>query len=326
MNGYLFAYFTGEEKDGEQIYFAVSEDGLFWEDLNGKKPVLYADKGAKGVRDPFLVTSPKRDRFYLIATDLCIGREEDWEKAQYRGSKSIAVWESEDLVRWSEQRLIPAGDPGWGCVWAPEAIYDREKEAFFVYWSSMTREEGREWKQKIYGAYTRDFTSFTQRELYLEKEHHVIDMTVIQEGGNYYRFLKDETRKRLFMEVGESLQDQRFRQISSRVLSDLYGVEGPQIYPLGEGRWCLIADRFASKQGYVPMVTENLNSGEFRILEKQEYSFGECRKRHGGVLPVTGEELCRLRETYGEKRQRSQGGLCCLKKGVTGQPGKHNRC
>ena len=40
--GYLFAHFTGEQKDGEQIYFSLSRDLLHWEDLNGgrKKPVL----------------------------------------------------------------------------------------------------------------------------------------------------------------------------------------------------------------------------------------------------------------------------------------------
>ena len=32
--GYLFVHFTGEQPGGEQIYFAVSEDGLHWKDLN----------------------------------------------------------------------------------------------------------------------------------------------------------------------------------------------------------------------------------------------------------------------------------------------------
>lgn len=38
--GYLFVHFTGEEKLGEQIYFALSRDGLHWMDLNEGKPVL----------------------------------------------------------------------------------------------------------------------------------------------------------------------------------------------------------------------------------------------------------------------------------------------
>lgn len=58
MAGYLFVHFTGEHKDGEQIYFFVSRDGLHWTDLNGGKPVLYSHIGECGVRDPFPVKNP----------------------------------------------------------------------------------------------------------------------------------------------------------------------------------------------------------------------------------------------------------------------------
>ena len=49
MAGYLFVHFTGEQKDGEQIYFSVSRDGLHWTDLNNGKPVLYSHIGECGV-------------------------------------------------------------------------------------------------------------------------------------------------------------------------------------------------------------------------------------------------------------------------------------
>ena len=98
MSGYLFAHFTGEHKDGEQIYFSVSRDGLHWKDLNGGKPVLYSGLGTRGVRDPFLVRDPGKKKFYLIATDLRIESGCGWEKAQYEGSRDLIVWESEDLV------------------------------------------------------------------------------------------------------------------------------------------------------------------------------------------------------------------------------------
>ena len=38
MAGYLFVHFTGEDKDGEQIYFSLSRDGLHWEDLYCRPP------------------------------------------------------------------------------------------------------------------------------------------------------------------------------------------------------------------------------------------------------------------------------------------------
>src|SRR4051795_3534322 len=70
--GYLFAYFTGEgTADGEQVYFGLSQgnDPLRWQQPGGG-PALRSDVGTKGVRDPFVIRSPRGDKFFLIATDL----------------------------------------------------------------------------------------------------------------------------------------------------------------------------------------------------------------------------------------------------------------
>ena len=45
FTGYLMAHFT-EGAIGEQIYFAHSRDGLHWNDLNDRAPVLLARRGA----------------------------------------------------------------------------------------------------------------------------------------------------------------------------------------------------------------------------------------------------------------------------------------
>lgn len=124
MAGYLFVHFTGEQKDGEQIYFSVSRDGLHWTDLNDGKPVLYSHIGECGVRDPFPVKNPLNGRYYLIATDLRIEKGEGWQAAQERGSRDIIIWESEDLVHWEKERAHTVGIREAGCVWAPEAVFD----------------------------------------------------------------------------------------------------------------------------------------------------------------------------------------------------------
>ena len=104
---YFFAYFAGEGySDGEQIYFASSQGGLNWDDLNNNEPVLTSTLGEEGVRDPFIIRSPEGDKFYLIATDLKIYGNGDWNAAQNSGSQSLMVWESTDLVNWSDQRMV----------------------------------------------------------------------------------------------------------------------------------------------------------------------------------------------------------------------------
>lgn len=291
MSGYLFAHFIGEEKDGEQIYFAVSRDGLHWKDLNGGMPVLRSKIGTCGVRDPFPVRDPESGIIYLIATDLRIEAGEGWEKAQEAGSRDLIVWESGDLIHWSRERACTVGVSAAGCVWAPEAVYDREKEAFLVFFASRVKRPGdKQGKHRIYAAYTRDFKEFSETFLYFEKENHVIDTTILESNGRYYRISKDETSKRLILEAADSLLGE-YTKIESPVLDALEGVEGPEGYLLPDGKnWCLIADQFQTGKGYLPLLSDNLEEGQFRILLPEEYDMGVNKKRHGGIMPITEEE------------------------------------
>lgn len=151
-------------------------------------------------------------------------------------------------------------------------------------------EDAGEGKHKIYAAYTKDFHTFSETFLFMERENHVIDTTILESSGRYYRISKDEVTKHLILEASDSLLGS-FKQISSPALDALKGVEGPEGYLLPDGEtWCLIADQFASGKGYLPMVTKDLSSGDFRILEPDEYDMGENKKRHWGILQITDEE------------------------------------
>ncbi len=298
--GYLFAHFIGEQKDGEQIYLSVSKDGLNWKELNEGKMILRSEIGEQGARDPFLIRSPWEGKdgnakYYLIATDLRIAAGKGWHVAQYEGSRDMLVWESDDLVNWRGPVAHTIGVEGAGCVWAPEAIYDEEQDAILVFWASMV-----EGKQRIYSAYTKDFKSFTETTLYLEKDNHVIDSTIIKTADGYYRYTKDETTKNIVIDVAKDLRPESFKELKSETLSDLFGVEGPEIFKFNDrDEWCLIVDRFASHKGYLPLVSSDLTTGEFKILEDAEFDMGATIKRHGGIISITEEEYSRLVEHYG---------------------------
>lgn len=334
--GYLFARFNGTEENinQEQTYFSLSKDGLNWENLNGNKPVLSSNIGESGLRDHYIARSPEGDKFYMIATDLSIATNKagdnyntgavDWWGAGGSGSHSIVVWESDDLVNWSEPWLSEIAPEGAGCTWAPEFIYDEKTGEYVVYWSATKLEVDENEKvtqeyenHAIYYCKTRDFRTFTEPTLYRDggtdasgKRVKVIDSTMIEDNGTYYHYTKNESKGTIVIDKSDAVLG-KFTEVPSQTLStDLMAaqgaVEGPIIFKMneksedGKGQWCLMVDRFARGQGYYPLITTDLSSGEFRMLDQSEYSFPKDSKfRHGYVMPVTASEYSALQRKWG---------------------------
>ncbi|MCR4902344.1 MAG: glycoside hydrolase family 43 protein [Butyrivibrio sp.] len=302
MSAYLFVHFIGEQKDGEQIYFSVSKDGLHFTDLNNSNLILRSDIGMKGVRDPFIVKNSDTGIYYLIATDLRMESGISWSDAVLIGSRDIIVWKSSDLIHWDGPSAHTVGINEAGCVWAPEAVYDSINKTFLVFFASNVKyPDEQDRKQRIYCVKTNDFSNFSKAEIYMERDHHVIDSTVIFADGYYYRISKNETTKKLEMEKSSSLYE-GFEKVSSETLDDFYGLEGPEMYLLPDKKtWCLIADQFAAGKGYIPMTTSNLSSGVFEILDSSDYDLGKNKKRHGGVIEISDDEYNSLVSFYGNK-------------------------
>lgn len=296
---YLFSYFVGNGVNQENIFFATSEDGFTWKDTNKGQPVLTTELGTTGIRDPFLLRSAEGDRFFLIATDLCIAKDGDWGKAQRRGSQSIFIWESLDLVNWSEPRLVKVNSDAAGCTWAPEAFYDGTTGEYMVFWASRVATDNYG-KQRIYYVKTRDFYNFTQPKVWIDYPFSVIDTTVIKDGGVYYRFTKYEDKSRIIMERAESLLGE-WTEVESETLGAQEGVEGPCCFALHEqdqidgNRFCLLLDHFVGS-GYYMMITKDLEGAEFE--RKKGYSLPQKRPRHGTVISVTRQEYERVTEYY----------------------------
>ena len=111
--------------------------------------------------------------------------------------------------------------------------------------------------------------------------------------------------KTVCVDFSKTLHPEDFKEIRSVTLSALYGVEGPEIFRFNDrNEWCLMVDRFATGKGYLPLVTKDLASGEFRILEDSEFDMGSTKKRHGGILPITEEEYQKLADKYGFVREK----------------------
>ena len=318
---YLFAYFKGEGlAQGEQIYFAISQDGLHWTDLNEGNPVLTSTLGEKGLRDPFIMRSADGSKFYVIATDLKIYGNGNWTAAQTTGSKSIMVWESNDLIHWSDQRMCQVAPQGAGCTWAPEAIYNEETGEYIVFWSSKIPSSqnvaNNDNTHRVYYCTTKDFVRFSDTKVWMELKNQsgrtisVIDAMAIKVGDTYYRFKKNEATeahksgmpssgKYIIMEKSNSLLGQ-WTEINSD-MSQISGVEGPTCFKMNdEDKWCLFLDDFGGK-GYYPLITSDLSSGKFTQLSSNQYSLPSVM-RHGSVINLTEAEYYGLLAQYDPSR------------------------
>ncbi|HTL72299.1 MAG TPA: LamG-like jellyroll fold domain-containing protein, partial [bacterium] len=288
--GFVFITFTGEGSPlTEQSYLGLSQDGLHWTAVNGGKLVMASTVGTLGVRDHFLLRSKDGRKFYAIATDLSVFYlNGNWTAATHNGSHSIVVWESSDLVNWSQARLANVAPSDAGDTWAPEAIYDETTGDFLLMWSSSNAYDNYG-KQRIWACHTSDFRTFSAPFIYLEGSTHVIDQDIVKDGDKFYRFTKQDIYNSIVMETSDSLMG-AWTLVPGFPLLGVGGLEGPECFMMSPGKWSLMTDHLSGGSGYQQFVTTNITSGAF-TLTGTSYPF---LFRHGAVLPITSAEYARL--------------------------------
>ncbi len=258
---------------------------------------MHSEKKGSGI---FLLRG-HNGKFYILATDLSIHLNGDWTRATHSGSKSLIIWQSDDLTNWSEPRIVQVAADDAGCTWAPEAIYDDETQDYLVFWASMNQSDHFS-KQRIWAARTKDFQTFSKPFIYIEKPWHVIDTDIVWDNDShkYYRFSKDEQFKAITMETSDKIMGP-WQDVPAFSLGKLRGYEGPECYqlsPAADGKpatWCLILDQYSLGTGYQPFVTNDLAHGQFVKGDGFKFPF---RFRHGSVLPISSEEYDRLKAAF----------------------------
>lgn len=309
MTDYVFAYFAGDG-EGEQIFLASSRDGLDWEELNDGKPVLKSEMGTTGLRDPYILRAPEGDKFYLVATDLSIALANwAWGDVQRNGSQALMVWESDDLINWTNQRMaVVSAKIEAGCTWAPEVFYDDTTGEYMLFWSSLVKGHNYD-KHRVYYVKTRDFYTFTDPQIWIENEFSTIDATVIKgDDGKYYRFCKNESNgaKYIYEEVADTLLGEWKGVGWTDTPNDNkigYG-EGPCCFRINDddrdavgANYCLLIDDFGGVR-YYPMLTDDLASGKFEDAKgKANLPSKPC---HGTVMNITKEEYIALTSKWGK--------------------------
>ncbi|MFI6929627.1 glycoside hydrolase family 43 protein [Streptomyces sp. NPDC050287] len=300
--GYLMVHFTGEGSTNQQMYLSHSTDGLHWNDLNGGGMVLRSPIGTKGVRDPAFVRSPDGSKYWIIATDLCIDCGQTWSQSINDGSRSLVVWESTDLVTWSQPWLLNVAGaiPDGRNAWAPEAIWDPAGNDYVLYWATNVPLNGAT-KHRIFYARTSDFRTITTPQSYIERPgtQEIIDTQIIEmpAGVGNYRYVRASGDGQITLEGSNSILGTWTR------LGDLSGiglpgsqVEGPMWMKFnGTNKWALYLDQYATSGGYMPVLTTDpSNPAAYQKQASTSYNMGGTKKRHGWIMNLTAAEEARV--------------------------------
>ncbi|KAI6375400.1 hypothetical protein MCOR25_002966 [Pyricularia grisea] len=295
--GYLGAFFLGDEPS---VYFYLSNgnNALSFSPMNKGAAVIKPTKGTGGVRDPNIVTGGGNEegkKWYIIGTDLDINKT-TWDLSQRNGSRGILVWESTDLVNWTNERLVTVEDDTAGMVWAPEALWDASMNQYMVHWASKfykTSDPGHTGAPSstvIRYAHTSDFITFTAPKTYIDlSPTDVIDLAILpvpNSDGRFIRFLKDETRKTVFVEYGYLGLHGNFTRDGGNNATIDSGVEGPAPFWDNKDPYTahLLLDHYDG-DGYWPYenaVNPAKNTG-WSVSDRSDFP---KNLRHGSVLPI----------------------------------------
>ncbi|WNZ08087.1 glycoside hydrolase family 43 protein [Streptomyces sp. 11x1] len=304
--GYLMTHFIGEGATGQQIHFSHSSDGRNWSDLNGGGTALRSTVGTRGVRDPALVRSPDGSRYWIIATDLCIGCGQSWSDSINNGSRNLVVWESTDLVTWSQPWLLNVAGaiPDGRNAWAPEAIWNPATNDYVLYWATNKPLDGVT-KHRIYYARTTDFRTITTPQVYIERPgtQEIIDTQIVElpPGVGGYRYVRASGDGQITLEGSNSILG------TWTALGNLSGigltgsqVEGPMWMKFRDrDEWTLYLDQYATGRGYMPVTTTDPSAaGTYRLPTSGTYSMGGTKKRHGSILTLTAAEESRVQARW----------------------------
>ncbi|MDE6071213.1 MAG: glycoside hydrolase family 97 catalytic domain-containing protein [Muribaculaceae bacterium] len=295
--GYLFTYFTGNnnEKEEEAIRFALSDNGYDFKALNGNRPVIKSSLISEtgGVRDPHILRGPD-NCFYMVVTDMVCAN--GWDS-----NRAMVLLKSCDLVNWTHAGINIQkkykGQENLKRVWAPQTIYDPKAKKFLIYWS-MQHGNG---PDIIYYAYAnKDFTDIEgePKPFFLPKDgKSCIDGDIVYKDGTYYLFYKTEGHGNgIKVATTKDLTSGNWTEYPDYKQQTKEAVEGAGTFKLiGQDKYILMYDVY-KKGGYD--FTETTDLQNFKNTERKVTM--NFHPRHGTVIPVTAEEMARLKEKWGD--------------------------
>jgi hypothetical protein len=317
MSAYLLVYF---KDDSHSLYFALSNDGYSFTDINGGKPVITGDTIAeqKGIRDPYLYRGPD-GMFYMAMTDLHIFaqkeglRNTEWERDGkeygWGNNRGMVLMKSPDLLNWSHSVLrVDKAFPGLdsiGCAWAPELIWDNNRKKMMIYFT-MRFKNG---LNKLYYSYMNDAFSKMETEPKLlfqyPKEVSYIDGDITWVNNNYRLFYVPHDGGAGIKQATSNTINSGYQYDSIWYDPEPKACEAPNVWKrIGTDKWVLMYDiyginphnfGFSETTDFVHF--KDLGHFNEGVMKATNFSL----PKHGAVIHLTKKEAQRLADHWGLK-------------------------
>ena len=212
--GYLFCHMSDL---GEWTAFAISRDGLHYEDVLGGQPIFDPAEHARiegGTRDAYIARAADGRSFVMVTTDMCVAKSHEWN------NYGIDLLKSDNLTDWTSVTFdfrkgmsnftdgATASSPykDWSTinrVWAPQIFWDADftwpdggKGGYMIYFSMLNRAE-EAYDRMYYCHADRDFTRLTTPRLLFDWGYGTIDCDInyLKSDGLYHMLIKKEGGK-----------------------------------------------------------------------------------------------------------------------------------
>ncbi len=313
-SSYLFAFFSNNSPDGEQIRYALSDDGFNYTSLNEGRPVIASDSIAlkKSIRDPHIMRAQDGKTFYMVLTDM--RSDEGWQS-----NDGLILMKSTDLIHWQHTAIdfptrfpnLPGFDrKNLHAVWAPQTIWDEEAKKYMIYysigrhdWEYPVGDRFQPYFKLFYSYANEDFTDITEPRLLLDFGTASIDGDIVYnpKEKEFVLFFKDEglptvnhefhTRQGVMRATSKRLTGPYTVEYKHIHKPGEFPVEGSSVFPLiHSDEYVLMYDCYA--KGYYQFCKSS-DLKNFTFVQNTP-THGDFTPRHGSVMHITKAERERL--------------------------------
>ena len=302
---------------GEWTAYAVSRDGLHYEDILGGLAIFNTEEHALiegGTRDAYITRRHDGNGFLMVTTDMCVARSHKWD------NYGINLHTSTDLTHWKSVTFDFRQGPKIFCdkkskncykdfskvhrVWAPQIFWDPTYRwadghtgGYLIYYSMLNDDEDH-YDRMYYSYADESFTRLTKPQLLFDWGYATIDADInyLESDHLYHMLIKKEGGKPgIYTATAPSLTGPWSEPVEDDYVSfeGTKKCEGSSAFQIpGEQGWRVAYIQYSDRPKHYRICEADEHLRNFRNPQDIQ---GVTGPQHGSFMRITEEEYLRLK-------------------------------